>query len=461
MIHDVVRMIAGSPARAMLVVWALALALYFLGPIHYFIDPSANTWMFVFGCIGCFVAGSWAAFARSTRPTKKENEAVDCSDQHVDKVARTAALIGIVGILFIAVDKLLLSGLDYSQGITAVRFERAAEVRAGTAGELRRSPLLYIGSVIFTASVPANLLCILRGDSMRKSTVWMGHLSLIPPVLYSFIYGGRSPIGLVIGMMAGAVVVRVLSGRRVFPKSRGFGAIIITLAIFSTAYNEYIFSKRLEYMRVEDYNALSQRFEMVYEAEPTRSVDELVASGALDPELAKSILLNSYYVTHGLGMLDRILHYDGPLGPYYGSYQAYLLAILMSRTLPVFAIEQQMLVELVSARVYGWFSTAWAGMYLDFGLYGSLFAVLACGFASGRVYRKALIEGSLSSELLMCYVVAGIVATPLLSIFTISIGLPIFISLAITAFFLRPKRGAAAQVSAAPGKVAVPVRAAR
>jgi hypothetical protein len=458
MIRSIVKVIAGSPTRALLVVWGLALTLYFVGPIHYRTDPATTTWLFIFGCIACFAIGSWVAFAKSSGKSRGASALEVCTDQQVDQVARTAALIGIVGIVCIAIDKLLLSGLDYSQGITAVRFERAAEVRAGTAGELRRSPLLYVGSVIFTASVSANLLCILRGDRMRRSTVMLGHFSLIPPVLYSFIYGGRSPIGLVIGMMAGAVVVRVLSGRAVFPKARGFGAIILALGVFSAGYNEYIFSRRLEYMRVEDYNALSQRFEMVYEAEPTRSVDDLVASGALDPELAKSILLNSYYVTHGLGLLDRTLQYDGQLGPYYGSYQAYLLSVLVGRVVPSLAIDQRMLTELTSARVYGWFSTAWAGMYLDFGVLGSLLVVLACGYGAGRIYRKALIEGSLAAELMMCYVVAGIVATPLLSIFTISIGLPIFITLGITAFFLRSKpaveRQAAVQPAAAAARVA-------
>jgi len=160
------------------------------------------------------------------------------------------------------------------------------------------------------------------------------------------------------------------------------------------------------------------------------------------------VIINSYYATHEIPMLDRTLAYTGQLGPYYGAYQFYLLAAFAQRVTPWWSVDAVMLPQLKAANVYGWFSTAWGGMYLDFGAGGALVAVLICGWLAGIVYRRALIDGDDGARLLMCYVVAGIIATPVLSIFTISISLPILVSLLVASFV----------ISRAPGPVATPLQ---
>ena len=127
----------------------------------------------------------------------------------------------------------------------------------------------------------------------------------------------------------------------------------------------------------------------------------------------------------------------GRLGPG-GAYQFYLGAAFIERVVPSWNVDAVMIPQLKAANVYGWFSTAWGGMYLDFGAIGALVGVLFCGWLAGRVFRGALVNRTDGSRLLMCYVVAGILATPVLSIFTISISLPILAALLITAYFLRP-----------------------
>jgi oligosaccharide repeat unit polymerase len=111
---------------------------------------------------------------------------------------------------------------------------------------------------------------------------------------------------------------------------------------------------------------------------------------------------------------------------------------------PGWNVDVLMVPQLKSANVYGWYSTAWGGMYLDFGVIGALVGILVCGWLAGRVYRRALINGDPGARLLMCYVVAGVIATPLLSIFTISISLLILMSLLVTAWILRPVKSSAA-----------------
>jgi len=149
-------------------------------------------------------------------------------------------------------------------------------------------------------------------------------------------------------------------------------------------------------------------------------------------------VFNSYYLSHELPMLDRTLSYQGALGPYYGSYQFYLAAALLERVYPSMNVDTTMVAQLRAANVYGWFSTAWGGMYLDFGWAGAVVGALMCGWLTGQVYRRALTLRGDGAQLLMCYAVAGILATPILSIFTISVSLLVLFSLVVTAFALNP-----------------------
>src|SRR5262249_49283823 len=113
------------------------------------------------------------------------------------------------------------------------------------------------------------------------------------------------------------------------------------------------------------------------------------------------------------------------IGPYFGQYQFYLLSALIERIAPSFSYAEAIRSEAQAAGVFGWFSTAWGGMFLDFGFYGALPVTLLCGFWSERIFRNAVRRHRLAAELIACYVAASILISPNLSPFTVSISLPI------------------------------------
>jgi len=412
---------------------------------------------------------------------------------------RVAAFLGLFGAICIAFDKLVLSGLDFSQGVTAVRFARADAVDQGTAGNLRRSPLLYLGYMTFAFSVAAYLIYLLKGESLRRSTMWVAFVGLSSIFLYSYVSGGRSPLGLVIGMAGGAILVRMLSRQSALPAGRTGRVLFAVFLIVTAAYSNWIVSERFVATSATSYAVLEKRFQDVYDASippltassapPTATapapvatpiptvVAPVIASSAppgatpvptvvaavpsatqepprpsLGEQIRMQAIINSYYATHEIPMLDRTLSYTGELGPYYGAYEFYLLAAFAQRLTPWWSVDAVMLPQLKAANVYGWFSTAWGGMYLDFGAGGALVAALICGWLAGIVYRRALVDGNDGSRLLMCYVVAGIIATPVLSIFTISISLPILVSLVVAALVINRASGPVAAASQ-PGAV--------
>lgn len=477
--------VAKTPVRLLLVVWAIAIVLYSLGPVRYDETPRISTWLFVSACLLAFCVGAWVA-ARPSKSTIKKHIELPIERSHsLDRVVRMTALLGLFGGLCIAVDKVLLSGLDFSGGVTAVRFDRAAAVDAGTAGELRRSPLLYLGYFTFSFSVASYLLYILKGEVLRRSTIVLAFLTLASIFSYSYLHGGRSPLGLVIGMAVGAIAVRLLSHQSPLPKGATGRLLFASFLLMTVFYNNWILSERFVATGASGYSDLERRFETTYDARielpvgltapssspvattlstslpttvpttgpggvattiPTTAPTSIPttlprATDGQGPSTSEQVLMqlamNYYYATHELPMLDRTLAYRGALGPYYGAYQFYLAAAFLDRLTP-WDVDALMLPQLKSANVYGWFSTAWGGMYLDFGVFGALVGVLLCGWLSGLVYRRALVWGDDAAKLLMCYVVAGIIATPVLSIFTISISLPILGALLLTSLVMGP-----------------------
>jgi len=485
---------ARTPVRLLLAVWIVAIAAYMAGPIKYDQPPRPSTWIFLGACLVAFSAGAWAANASAlARRGVRHTGAGRRWSLSLDTVVRLAAFLGLFGALCIAFDKLVLSGLDFSQGVTAVRFARADAVDQGTAGALRRSPLLYLGYMTFAFSVAAYLIYLLKGETLRRSTMWVAFAGLSSIFLYSYVSGGRSPLGLVIGMAAGAILVRMLSRQSPLPAGRTGRFMFAVFLLATVAYSNWIVSERFVATSATSYAVLEKRFQDIYDASIPSSDHAAVASvappatpalvasatpavvasatpavvasatpavvaaappttpeprPALDEQIRMQVIINSYYATHEIPMLDRTLAYTGQLGPYYGAYQFYLLAAFAQRVTPWWSVDAVMLPQLKAANVYGWFSTAWGGMYLDFGAGGALVAVLICGWLAGIVYRRALVDGDDGARLLMCYVVAGIIATPVLSIFTISISLPILVSLLVASFV----------ISRAPGPVATPLQ---
>jgi hypothetical protein len=448
--------VIGTPAGLLLTVWSLAVVLFALGPVQYNEQPGLGTWLFVGGCLLLFCLGAWLAAAGRFRRHHLALPLQQSDPGRLATIVRVTAIVGLFGALCIAIDKLILSGLDFSQGVTALRFSRAQAVDAATASSLPRSPLLYLGYLTFSFSVASYLLSVLKGEALRRSTTLLAFASLAAPFSYSYIYGGRSPVFLVVSMAFGAMAVRLLSGRSLLPRGKMAPSLFVAFLALTFVYSNWIQSERFVATGASDYSDLEARFETAYDARiapiavapPPTAVPSTIPVGpspqSAQPSLYERALMhvvfNSYYLSHELPMLDRTLAYEGRLGPYYGAYQFYLVAAPAGRVFPSLNVDAIMGQQLRSANVYGWFSTAWGGMYLDFGVWGALVGALFCGWLARRVYDRALVTGDDAGQLLLCYVVAGIIATPILSIFTISISLLILISLIVTAFLLVPVR---------------------
>src|SRR5262245_58578175 len=127
-LHRWIVLLIGSPGRLMISAWAIVTTLYLVGPLTYDRPPSQSTWGFIVVCILTFMLGTREGKLESSR-VQREGPVLspETSGRRINLMIRATAVVGLIGIVCIVVDKIFLSGLDYSQGITALRYERLAQ----------------------------------------------------------------------------------------------------------------------------------------------------------------------------------------------------------------------------------------------------------------------------------------------------------------------------------------------
>src|SRR5688572_33259806 len=118
-------------------VWSATILSFTLGPVSYHDTIRPETWLFILACIAAFAIGGalgrWPAVPFDREPPSARYE------RRVASVVMLLAAIGILGAIGLIVERLFLSGVDYSAGFTAARLARSEEVDAALADATHRT----------------------------------------------------------------------------------------------------------------------------------------------------------------------------------------------------------------------------------------------------------------------------------------------------------------------------------
>ena len=426
-----------NPSRLMVATTAIGTLVYVAGPVRYHHTVDVRTWMFVASCVFafCMGAGNGTFGPRPTGPRRTVSAAT------VDRVIRRAAIIGMIGVAILAFDRIVLSGLDYSRGVTALRFERNAQTLSDAIAPGRSSMLANLGTLLAPFTIPAYLLYVFRPDDVRRRTRVIVHVAVLGPFVQAWLYGGRSSLALLLAYVGGAMAIRRVGGEKAFPGRLALRVFMIVAVCGVGFYVSYIFKQRDALAQRSSYDQILTQVEAGYDARTATLLRNLPSSGRVGKAVAGDLLYVSYYFTHELPTLDRNLNHTSTLGPYYGRYQLYLPSLLVGRLIPKASADARITHETIAAGTIGWFSTAWGAMFLDFGLVGGVVATFLCGLLVRGVYRRALRDDDLAGKLLLAFVIAGIAVAPIVSIFTVSSALPTLLALLIAGYFVssRPR----------------------
>ena len=321
-------------------------------------------------------------------------------------------LIGILGICLGLFDKVgSLSGFSLFSA-AELRTERAQQLMDGI--EISGNFLSGISFLTYPAGFVVSIRSVIRFERLSPSTKLL-LLCYIPLLfLFSVVSGGRSTIFVMILFFVVAAYVRHLQGLAILPRSGMVKALLVLMLAAFVGYSSYIWKVRSELVR-QDIGAFLTHAEFVWGVKPTSNLEAFVQFMD-DPSLIQSLVSSFFYFTQSLSIIERVLTMqEVPL--LLGTYHIDIVAAL-TRAIPGgggFLAEGY--AKLLDANVYGFFTSAWGALYIDFGLAGGYVFTFIWGCLAGmaykQVYRNIYSDGVLLYVFWMYSILISFVSPPL------------------------------------------------
>jgi len=181
-----------------------------------------------------------------------------------------------------------------------------------------------------------------------------------------------------------------------------------------------------------DVAGLLATMQEAWRARPRPYVISAIESGRLSPGAARDLLSTYFYLTHSVRILDVAWHARAQFSPQWGVYEIGILSPILRVFFPQSQLLASMNAELKSTEVYGFFPTAWAAAYIDFGGAGAVIYILIWGFASGWSVFGARHSVLATPALLLAFILASVLLSPVQGPLGIANSAMVLISMVIT-----------------------------
>lgn len=497
-----------SPVILIVVVWCSALVCVAIGPIDYPGQPSLAVLALVATGVSVFILGHSAGAWCFGSWLRRQASVPASSFRILNNVVIATSLIGVSGIGLIALDRLVLSGINNSGYSELLRCAPGLIEFI----EIRRTPLLYIGYLTFSFGFVSLALFLLKGEEIRGWAAISAQISIVSPVGYALLYSGRMPILFILVLIVSVMLVRIGQGRSPLPRGHylllKMALIVVLFAIYSSA----MWSRRSNFctqmsgvireleqreaeqdigragrtsqlpssnsMRATDVSkmvadaianettepqaaaaadaprassmdALQSMMREAWNVKPRAYVLSAVNSGRLSPHAARTLLSTYFYLSHGVRVADITWRARADLSPQWGVYEIGVLSPVLRVFLPQDQRVADMEAQLRSAGIYGFFPTVWAAAYIDFGAAGGIIYVLVWGFAAGWSASGARRSALATPALLLVFALASIFLSPVQGPLGVANSALVLLSMIITgvAIDLMSQREASRQTS--------------
>jgi hypothetical protein len=460
-----------SPAVLMPIVWCVALVTIAVGPIDYPGQPSSIVLAVVALGLVLFLLAYWGGKLIFERWPVRQTQLPPLPARTLNKVVMAVSLLGIVGIALIAFDRTILSGVSNSSFAALLRCAPGLV----DAIVIKRTPLLYVGYAIFSFGFVSVVLFLMRGEEIRGSAATLAQLSIVSAVGYALLYSGRMPILFLLLLVVAAMLVRLGQGLPLLPNGhRLVLKTVVAVALFAI-YSSAIWTSRQNVCtqmvplitdlqqkpRIDAIDAveLSKRMAEAQAApqpsQDARSIDDVLArmlqawnvrprgyvtsaieSGHLSPRGAMIGLSTYFYLTHGMRTIDVAWQARDRLTPLWGIYEIGVLSPLLRVFFPDNLLLSTMKAEQRSAGIYGFFPTAWAAAFIDFGMVGAIVYVLIWGGVAGWSATGSRRSGLMTPLLLLVFVLTSVMLSPVQGPLGMANSALVLVSMLVTGFVL-------------------------
>ena len=369
------------PAILMVLFWVLICSVYLLGPIYLTPEVSFTTIMFLALHILFFILGS-TIFSRIIffkslySKTKQLSYIPKPYIYHLIFIVLSIGLFG--GVMSIYSKLSALNDINFSS-ITQLRTLRAQGLLHGESmqgGYL--SALAFLTYPAGFVGVVATIICYEKIPHISRI---MSFLFVMIIAILAICAGGRSPIMVLFLFIGTSCYTRSKMGKSYIPKSLPLRLAIISLLILFVVYSSFIWTIRTKEAGLS-INGILSHAANVWGAHPKEYL--LKTSEWLDyPGFTQTVLSTTFYFIQSLSISERLLSSSDIIPTLYGAYQVDLFAAML-RIVPGGSEFLKDAYEiLLNVNVYGFFTGAWSGLFIDL-RWGSFLAALIWGYFAGK-----------------------------------------------------------------------------
>jgi hypothetical protein len=434
----------GSPVMLLIFIWVCSAALIVVGPINYSGQPSALILSIIATGIALFAVGQSFGGKVAQTLARHFSQIPEAPSQVLDRTVVVTSMLGILSIVFIAIDRTILSGVDNSD---YAAFLRCAPEFIDYI-HIRRTPLIYIGYIIFSFGF-VSLALFLLSDKIRGWPAYLAQLSSLSPIGYALLYSGRMPMLLLAALITSVGLVRLLQGRTLFPRGHLLGAKVLILVAAFGIYSNLVWESRrsfcdqmrplvielrktLKIREIDSVHRLTKIREALkqpkrppppdyalrvmrdeWDVEPRKYLLDSIERGSMSPRVSLFLVANYFYLTHGMMTLDRIYEARHELTPFLGVYQVGPLSPLIRVVAPDSDIIKSQNRQLRIANIYGFFPTAFGAAFVDFGLVGGALYILLWGMLGGWAFVTCRRTKLVTPGLVLTFVLASVILSPI------------------------------------------------
>lgn len=370
------------PAVVMILFWTSIISIYFFGPIRLTPGMSVVGGLFLCTHILLFITGSAIALILSYKNAPHRALIVD--DQHaMQQLISIFLLISVLGGLFSILGRIADLDEINLMAISKLRTLKAQSLLHG--GEASSSILSMLAFFMYPAGFIALVAAILQYEEISNLARLLVYIFIGIMFCVAILAGGRSPILLLILFVSIACYTRTVLGKSWMPHSRvlRWGSVGLLLAF--VAYSSIIWSVRSNESGKSTEQYL-QHAANVWGAAPRPYL--LAASNWLNhPNLTFSVLGPVFYLTQSISVTEKILATAEDIPHVLGGYHIDLMAAVLRRIPESALLLKDNYEILLNTSIYGYFTGAWGALFIDFG-YFSLLAAMIWGFLAGLSWVK-------------------------------------------------------------------------
>jgi len=374
------------PAITMLQVWAFCIVAFLVLPFE-LVNRTLTSWgmlmlaLFITAFCAGGVVRSLQERARGGTAAIKVDRYVGVDFRRADRVLAAVALLSIV---LLVLQILQGNFLDLEEA-WQTRSDRAIAVMTGSESE---SGLLFQISFLL---YPAGFIILAREIVFRRTPnlIRLGLFGLAPIVLVSLVMGGRGPIlyALVLVLVAFRVRGRLLATtrapllRRITPRGIFLAIAFGIVSLVALNYFVNVFVVRAEGAGGVDamFAIAESNWGVTFSGRGANFLFSTIGSGN-----TYLVFVFSWYLIQGLVMSNILFtDYVGP--PHYGVSGIELITAAMRRIDGESV--QLMFADLLDLNTYGFFSSAFGSLFLDFRSFGFALSFI-WGYLAALVFYK-------------------------------------------------------------------------